>query len=188
MLQKFMFYVMDELPEKLHPHVQFRDRWTNQRYHIIFDSRKKSRAKVIISKKSLGMGVDFQGLFRIIFFGLPHSILDVLEEIGRAGRDCENVVALLLYNYHRVHCEPVMRKLFQCNDCRGTRMMNSELENVKSYSGGCSCCDLFQNICCCGNCTLLLWKNCFQAPPQMYLMMVMYRRFWFRVKHRARII
>lgn len=72
------------------------------------------------------MGVDFQGLFRIIYFGLPHSILDVLEEIGRAGRDCENVVALLLYNYHRVHCEPVMRKLFQCNDCRGTRMMNSE--------------------------------------------------------------
>lgn len=96
------------------------------------------------------MGVDFQGLFRIIFFGLPHSILDVLEEIGRAGRDCENVVALLLYNYHRVHCEPVVRKLFQCNDCRGTRMMNSELENVKSYSGGCSCCDLFQNM--------LLWK------------------------------
>lgn len=96
------------------------------------------------------MGVDFQGLSRIIFFGLPHSILDVLEEIGRAGRDCENVVALLLYNYHRVHCEPVMRKLFQCNDCRGTRMMNSELENVKSYSGGCSCCDLFQNM--------LLWK------------------------------
>lgn len=88
------------------------------------------------------MGVDFQGLFRIIFFGLPHSILDVLEEIGRAGRDCENVVALLLYNYHRVHCEPVMRKLFQCNDCRGTRMMNSELENDKSYSGGCSCCDM----------------------------------------------
>lgn len=96
------------------------------------------------------MGVDFQGLSRIIFFGLPHSILDVLEEIGRAGRDCENVVALLLYNYHRVHCEPVMRKLFQCNDCRGTRMMNSELENVKSYSRGCSCCDLFQNM--------LLWK------------------------------
>lgn len=96
------------------------------------------------------MGVDFQGLSRIIFFGLPHSILDVLEEIGRAGRDCENVVALLLYNYHRVHCEPVVRKLFQCNDCRGTRMMNSELENVKSYSGGCSCCDLFQNM--------LLWK------------------------------
>lgn len=96
------------------------------------------------------MGVDFQGLSIIIFFGLPHSILDVLEEIGRAGRDCENVVALLLYNYHRVHCEPVVRKLFQCNDCRGTRMMNSELENVKSYSGGCSCCDLFQNM--------LLWK------------------------------
>lgn len=62
--------------------------------NIIFDSRKESRTEVIISTNALG--VDFKGLSSIIFFGPLHSILDVLQEIGRAGRDGEKVVALLL--------------------------------------------------------------------------------------------
>lgn len=90
-----------------------------------------------MSTNALGMGVDFKGLSSIILFGPPHSILDVLQEIGRAGRDGEKTVALLLYNSHLIHCEQDVKNLFQCNDCRRIQMMksfpkDSELEEVKS--------------------------------------------------------
>lgn len=172
---KIYDYVMDELPEEINSHVAM--------YHSETDGSIKGTAlssireeesptRVIISTNALGMGVDFKGLSSIILFGPPHSILDVLQEIGRAGRDGEKTVAFLLYNsHHLIHCEQDVKNLFQCNDCRRIQMMKSflkesELEEVKSYSGDCSCCDICQNACTCGNCTLLPLEKLFSGTSK----------------------
>ncbi|XP_061169985.1 bifunctional 3'-5' exonuclease/ATP-dependent helicase WRN-like [Saccostrea echinata] len=128
---------------------------------------KESPIRVIVSTNALGMGVDFKDLHSIILFGPPHSILEVVQEIGRAGRDGEKSVSLLLYNsHHLARCDPEVKKLFKSNDCRRIQMMESflkesELDKVKSYAGNCSCCDVCQNNCLCGDCSQLPLEKLF---------------------------
>lgn len=171
---KIYDYVMDELPEEINSHVAMYHSETDESIkETVLSIREESPTRVIISTNALGMGVDFKGLSSIIIlFGPPHSIIDVLQEIGCADRDGEKTVALLLYNsHHLIHCEQDVKNFFQCNDCRRIQMMKSffkesELEEVKSYSGDCSCCDICQNTCSCGNCTLLPLEKLFSGTSK----------------------
>lgn len=163
---------MDELSEEINSHVATYHSETDEsiKETILSSIREEeSPTRVIISTNALGMGVDFKDvLSSIILFGPPHSILDVLQEIGRAGRDGEKTVAILLYNsHHPIHCEQDVKNLFKCNDCRRIQMMKSFLKKseleVKSYSGDCSCCDICENTCSCGNCILLPLEKMFSG-------------------------
>lgn len=85
---KIYDYVMDELPEEINSHVAMYHSETDEsiKETVLSSIREEeSPTRVIISTNALGMGVDFKGLSSIILFGPPHSILDVLQEIGRAG-------------------------------------------------------------------------------------------------------
>lgn len=45
-------------------------------------------------------------------------------------------------------------------------LKESELEEVNSYSGDCSCCDICQNACTCGNFTLLPLEKLFSGTSK----------------------
>ncbi|XP_061182575.1 ATP-dependent DNA helicase RecQ-like [Saccostrea echinata] len=167
---KIYDYVSDELPEDLCSYIAMYHSETEEsiKETVLLSIREKeSPIRVIVSTNALGMGVDFKDLHSIILFGPPHSILEVVQEIGRAGRDGEKSVSLLLYNsHHLARCGPEVKKLFKSNDCRRIQMMESflkesELDKVKSYAGNCSCCDVCQNNCLCGDCSQLPLEKLF---------------------------
>ncbi|XP_063419305.1 probable ATP-dependent DNA helicase RecS [Mytilus trossulus] len=54
--------------------------------------------KVVIATSALGMGIDMIGFSNVIIYGAPKTIVDLIQEIGRVGRDGKEAVALLLHN------------------------------------------------------------------------------------------
>ncbi|WP_404403568.1 RecQ family ATP-dependent DNA helicase [Jeotgalibacillus malaysiensis] len=52
----------------------------------------------IFATNAFGMGINKENIRTVIHFHMPSSIENFLQEIGRAGRDCEQARAVLLYS------------------------------------------------------------------------------------------
>ena len=73
--------------------------WTPQRNkdNIIQSfTSDDGRVRVLFATVAFGMGIDAKGVNNIIHFGSPKTILDYMQETGRAGRDGSNSLALLI--------------------------------------------------------------------------------------------
>ncbi|XP_068726448.1 probable ATP-dependent DNA helicase RecS [Montipora capricornis] len=54
--------------------------------------------RIVIATSALGMGVDFNSLYRVINYGPPNDIESYVQAFGRAGRDGGNSEAVLLFH------------------------------------------------------------------------------------------
>lgn len=54
--------------------------------------------RILFATNAFGMGVDKSDIRLIVHHGLPESIVDYLQETGRAGRDGEEAECVILYN------------------------------------------------------------------------------------------
>ena len=72
-------------------------------------SDSESPVKLIVSTSAFGMGVDICDIRRIIHWGLPTTIEGYVQEVGRAGRDGKDCVAIL-YVKGGKHFNEIYRK------------------------------------------------------------------------------
>jgi ATP-dependent DNA helicase RecQ len=61
-----------------------------------------SPRSVVVATNAFGMGVDKSDLRFVVHAEVPRSIEAYYQEIGRAGRDGDGALALLLFNHHDV--------------------------------------------------------------------------------------
>ena len=65
-----------------------------------------SKKRVIVASSALSMGVNFPDIKYVINWGHARTILDQLQEAGRAGRDGELSHSITIYHGHQLfHCE-----------------------------------------------------------------------------------
>ncbi|KAK3086487.1 hypothetical protein FSP39_019095 [Pinctada imbricata] len=161
---KIFDYITDEVSEELRScvamyHSETEDAIKETILTSISDPQDKIR--IMISTNALGMGVDFKNLSNVILFGPPNSMLDVVQELGRAGRNGERAMAILMYKSHHLsQCDEEVKVLYQTPECRRISMMkpflgDNDLEQLKSDIGDHTCCDICQQKCTCKNCALL---------------------------------
>ena len=76
-------------------HIGDMAQWERERVELQF---RKGDTKILISVKTLEIGVNIGGVQRVIHFGLPATINDLLQREGRMGRhgeECESIMILL---------------------------------------------------------------------------------------------
>lgn len=125
-----------------------------------------SEIKVVIATSVLGMGIYIVNWNSVILYGIPSSITDLVQKVGRIGRDGKESIALLLYNkYHLQHAHISIKHIYTTQTCQRASTMKeflttSQLDSLAT--GNHSCCDICELLCTC--------QNYKQLPLQQYFL------------------
>ena len=129
--------------------------------NIIHRLSTKSSLRIVIATSAMGMGVDVADCHNIILYGPPRSVVDLLQETGRAGRDGGPSVALIMCNSYQVrHVDSEVRDIVSTCDCRRKEILGNFLTqeelltHISTDSPVHTCCDSCFKACQCGNCEL----------------------------------
>ena len=104
----------------------------------------------------LAWGVDCRDITRIINWGAPNSLEELVQETGRAGRNSNEAEAILYYGKGAVtHISKSVKNYGENRShCRRTLLFKDFLfsDVEKSDIIACRCCDLCAALCVCVNC------------------------------------
>ena len=112
--------------------------------------------RIIFATSLFGMGVDCCDVQQVIHVGVPDDIEAYIQGTGRAGRNGEPALGLLLkYGRSNKYANKEMLE-YQNNECTCRR--NFLFRDIHGYNHSvlsitCLCCDLCSKNCDCGNCS-----------------------------------
>lgn len=107
------------------------------------------------------MGVDIQGFHSLVLYGPPLTAVDLIQGIGRIGRDGNPSCAVLLHNSYNVrNIDTDVKCVIRDPSCRRVSIMksflkDSELQEIHSDMEKHTCCDICEDECKCGDCSQL---------------------------------
>ena len=128
---------------------------TDVREEIVVEFCKPdTKLRLIIASTAFGLGIDCGDILRVINFGTPNTLEELVQEVGRAGRNGENAQAIL---YHKIVGNKVTEsaKAYGENksECRRSLLFKDFLfYGNYTNTTPCKCCDLCALICKCNNC------------------------------------
>ena len=161
-------YLCTENPSNIHKVDMFHSETTDEKKSDIIKKLQDgdSDLKHLIATSALGMGIDIANCHSVILFGIPSTTTDLVQEVGRIGRDGKESIALLLYNKHHMqHANVSIKHIYTTQSCRRASIMKDFLSTseIDSLNTGIhSCCDICEQVCTCRNCT--------QLPLQQYFL------------------
>ena len=59
-------------------------------------NQENGKIGILIATSAAGMGVNFKGVQNVLNFGPPKDMDTFVQQFGRAGRDVNNAMAILL--------------------------------------------------------------------------------------------
>ncbi len=108
---------------------------------------KKSPCRVIIATTALGMGVNMRDVSTVVFFGVPHSLQDFVQQVGRAGRNGSAANAILYTTpYSKGKSTKLMKSVINSKGCLRQAVLdpflanNAEIDPVMPLHFCCSNC------------------------------------------------
>ncbi|XP_022794673.1 uncharacterized protein LOC111333389 isoform X2 [Stylophora pistillata] len=105
---------------------------------------KDGVCRVVFATNALGMGVNFPNVRTVINYGPPREVEEFVQQIGRAGRDGQPALAVLLYNGHHLKkCEDAI--LSYCDNTKTClrKQIASEFQQINELTFECGshkCC------------------------------------------------
>ena len=117
--------------------------------------KKDSTLRLLIASTAFGLGVDCMDISRIINYGTPSTLEELVQEIGRAGRNGCAAEAIL---YHRVVKKiTTTAKAYGENQsmCRRALLFKGFLFSEITQVQACKCCDMCEPLCNCKECNNL---------------------------------
>ena len=104
----------------------------------------------MIASSAFGLGVDIPDISRIINWGLPHSLEDLVQETGRAGRNGSQAQAIS----SAMKASKLVQEYAENKSvCRRYLLFKDFLySSCKNPVSPCQCCDLCSPMCQCLYC------------------------------------
>ena len=93
--------------------------WPKNKEKLLKDFKMQtSKKRIIVASSALSMGVNFPDIRYVINWGPARTLLDQLQEAGRAGRDEELSHAITIYHGHQLsHCEDEVKQFVRTTGC-----------------------------------------------------------------------
>ena len=118
--------------------------------------KTRTNLRLIIASTAFGLGVDCKDITRIINYGTPSTLEELVQETGRAGRNGAQAEAIL---YHKVIGKKITDSAKQYGEnqttCRRLLLFKDFLfYDKKTTNVACKCCDLCAQLCICKDCDL----------------------------------
>ena len=118
---------------------------------------EKTNLRLVIATTAFGLGVDCRDITRVINWGAPNSLEELVQETGRAGRNGSHSKAILYFG--KGSNRRINKQVKQYGEnktvCRRTLLFKNFLfsEADKQSIVACKCCDLCTPLCVCNDCT-----------------------------------
>lgn len=156
-VSKLYCYITSEVPDSVSFCEMFHSETPDAKKEKILDDlcNEHGSLRIVIATSALGMGIYITGTNNVILYGAPKQLVEVVQEIGRAGRDGNPALALLLYNsYHLRKGEQEVKDVYNSQTCRRKMLLKpfvkeSELTIKDPHH---MCCDRCMLLCKCDDC------------------------------------
>ena len=168
---KLYKYITTELPHCSSDVEMYHSETPQKNKDSIIEALKHSNStlRIVLSTGVLGMGFDVKECQSVMIFGPPNNLVDMLQEIGRVGRDGNPSCALILYNaYHQRQLDANVKQFIKPTECRRQILMSNFLRQCdmetlqKTECGKHTCCNFCTKKCLCNSCTVLPLEKFFQ--------------------------
>ena len=120
-----------------------------------------STHRVLFVTVAFGIGIDCDNIRKIVHIGVPYTMEEYSQEVGRAGRDGLPERADIYYNSYDISkahksMTEVMRTYVQSKECKGKIILSYFDHDVSSNQHpDYTCCDFHREHCQCENCELV---------------------------------
>lgn len=112
--------------------------------------------RLVIATTAFGLGVDCPDISRVINWGAPSTLEELIQESGRAGRDGRQSETILYVRSAGKHATKDMKQYVENSSmCRRLLLYKNFLFNKEKQSRivkPCKCCDLCRPLCNCDEC------------------------------------
>lgn len=119
-----------------------------------------TKLRLLIATAAFGLGVDCRDIKRIINYGTPGTLEELVQELGRAGRDESEAEAIL---YPKIVGKKVTNSVKEYGEnksiCRRKLLFKNFLFYKHAQTSNvtaCKCCDLCTPLCNCVTCKELI--------------------------------
>ena len=107
------------------------------------------QVRIVIATSALSMGVTFPDVRYIIHIGSARSVVDHIQEAGRAGRDGASAHYVFLYHGNQLaHREEAIKQFARLGSCV-KKALFKDLDDVSSNNPPHECCSSCDNNCLC---------------------------------------
>ena len=118
--------------------------------------KSQTNLRLIIASSAFGLGVDCKDIIRVINYGTPNTLEELVQEIGRAGQNGSQAEAIL---YHKASGHKLTEEAKSYGEnqtaCRRSLLFKDFLfYDVQINIVACKCCDLCAVLCTCKDCNI----------------------------------
>lgn len=104
---KMLYAYLDELGDRARPYHSDAERLTRDERHANGAWFANTPGAVLVATKAFGLGVDISGVRNVIVTYVPEDLPDLVQMVGRAGRDGQPARAFLLWSSLALYGDPI---------------------------------------------------------------------------------